>query len=294
MLDIKLKLCYTFVSVLSLVLLVVAPVPSTGSKLLLQHSDSHVLQASYKDKNLGIVISASKYTVEIKSLNGDLLASSKFIPNNQLQLTQILESSFVRLNKFDYLISKTHAQKAKQMTSPENNAAFMGLVHSQPQKYTISQLRNVVTGLVSRQEKELFLKASIELANEGITGMTHPHVLPFFMFVTHLEETAKALKLYDHQSQDGTNATRQAITAGSASAAVSNSTSDDCLDDCPPCTDEDCLGLCGYGCNCWSFICGDCCYHLGCYEHDMCCRQNFFSTQCLFPFQFECKEHYYC
>ena len=44
-----------------------------------------------------------------------------------------------------------------------------------------------------------------------------------------------------------------------------------------------CLGMCGSGCSlCWSYICGDCCYHPGRYEHDVCC-QDFFSSACLGP-----------
>ena len=42
-----------------------------------------------------------------------------------------------------------------------------------------------------------------------------------------------------------------------------------------------CLGMCGPGCWwCWRYVCGDCCYHLGCYEHDVCC-QDYFSSACL-------------
>lgn len=38
-----------------------------------------------------------------------------------------------------------------------------------------------------------------------------------------------------------------------------------------PC-DNDCLGMCGPGCSCWSWVCGDCCYHSGCNAHDRACR----------------------
>lgn len=47
---------------------------------------------------------------------------------------------------------------------------------------------------------------------------------------------------------------------------------------------DNCLGMCGKGCSCWSFVCGDCCFNRGCYEHDMCCRKRFFSTYCVTPF----------
>lgn len=32
-----------------------------------------------------------------------------------------------------------------------------------------------------------------------------------------------------------------------------------------------CYGLCGPWCHCWSSICGDCCWHPGCYQHDVYC-----------------------
>jgi hypothetical protein len=37
---------------------------------------------------------------------------------------------------------------------------------------------------------------------------------------------------------------------------------------------NDCYGMCGYGCSCWSWVCGDCCYHGGCAQHDNWCRQG--------------------
>lgn len=35
---------------------------------------------------------------------------------------------------------------------------------------------------------------------------------------------------------------------------------------------NNCLGMCGEGCKCWDWVCGDCCFHWGCYYHDLRCR----------------------
>jgi hypothetical protein len=35
---------------------------------------------------------------------------------------------------------------------------------------------------------------------------------------------------------------------------------------------SDCLGMCGPGCSCWQWVCGDCCVHYGCLNHDEACR----------------------
>jgi hypothetical protein len=37
---------------------------------------------------------------------------------------------------------------------------------------------------------------------------------------------------------------------------------------------DDCYGMCGSGCSCWSWVCGDCCYHYGCAVHDSWCRNG--------------------
>jgi hypothetical protein len=41
-----------------------------------------------------------------------------------------------------------------------------------------------------------------------------------------------------------------------------------------PNSGDQCYGMCGYGCSCWSWVCGDCCYHNGCAQHDSWCRQG--------------------
>jgi hypothetical protein len=37
---------------------------------------------------------------------------------------------------------------------------------------------------------------------------------------------------------------------------------------------DQCFGMCGPGCDCWSWVCGDCCYHYGCAVHDNWCREG--------------------
>ena len=37
---------------------------------------------------------------------------------------------------------------------------------------------------------------------------------------------------------------------------------------------NNCYGMCGPGCSCWSWVCGDCCYHWGCAVHDNWCREG--------------------
>ena len=62
----------------------------------------------------------------------------------------------------------------------------------------------------------------------------------------------------------------------------------DCIaGNCP--YETECLGMCGRLCTCWSFVCGDCCFWPGCYQHDLYCRESFISWGCLFIFTFHCN-----
>ena len=44
---------------------------------------------------------------------------------------------------------------------------------------------------------------------------------------------------------------------------------------------DDCLGLCGNGCCCWHWVCGDYCVHRFCLKHDICCdKYGYLSVHC--------------
>jgi hypothetical protein len=45
-----------------------------------------------------------------------------------------------------------------------------------------------------------------------------------------------------------------------------------CTDLRPDPNGDECFGLCGPGCSCWEWVCGDCCCHAGCATHDSTCR----------------------
>jgi hypothetical protein len=41
---------------------------------------------------------------------------------------------------------------------------------------------------------------------------------------------------------------------------------------------DDCFGMCGPGCTCWQWVCGDCQYHATCAQHDWVCAQVEYAT----------------
>ena len=53
---------------------------------------------------------------------------------------------------------------------------------------------------------------------------------------------------------------------------------------------NNCRGLCGKGCWCWRWVCGDCCHHQGCFEHNLYCKKSPTSPHCISPYYgFKCS-----
>ena len=133
-------------------------------------------------------------------------------------------------------------------------------------------LPDAIQELMKVKEVGLLKEAAEAVGQKGLTGKDTPAAMPFFAF---------ALRVTQLQTNSDIRNTTRVRRAP-------------CFSKCPPCPGDDCLGMCGFGCTCWSFLCGDCCYHLGCYEHDLCCRVQFIQTSCIFPFNFRCAQPYLC
>ncbi len=99
-------------------------------------------------------------------------------------------------------------------------------------------------------EVKLLPNLSRTLGSMGITGSAYPASLAMHKVA---RQSADALGI-DVQPL-------QAPTENSLCTAYPNS-------------GNNCYGMCGPGCSCWSWVCGDCCYHYGCARHDDWCRSG--------------------
>ena len=104
---------------------------------------------------------------------------------------------------------------------------------------------------------------------EGLTGKGYPALLPMYIMAAKLEQLANNPSLQEETEQNQNN--------------VKKVREKRCNNLCPPCPGYNCLGMCGLGCWCWSFVCGDCCWHIGCFVHDLACGVfGYFSYACVF------------
>jgi hypothetical protein len=134
-----------------------------------------------------------------------------------------------------------------------------------PQQLEGTEIRRVgnegafLTALAS-PELALLPALSRSLADAGYAGFTSPPALTLHRFAMFRDQMA------DSETSDQALAETEALNAK--------------LQTVPYCEDlrsnpnrNDCYGMCGRGCSCWSWVCGDCCYHPGCARHDDACRK---------------------
>ncbi|HEY9422120.1 MAG TPA: hypothetical protein VIW92_11955 [Thermoanaerobaculia bacterium] len=110
-------------------------------------------------------------------------------------------------------------------------------------------------------EYRLMPYLSRALGERGITGRSHPASLGLHL-VGAASATAHKVRLPPLEAK-----------ASAGARAEAPSPSHQCFDQQgDPCND-DCFGMCGADCNCWSWVCGDCCVNTNCLLHDTFCSQ---------------------
>uniref|UniRef100_A0A1X7V4I9 Uncharacterized protein n=1 Tax=Amphimedon queenslandica TaxID=400682 RepID=A0A1X7V4I9_AMPQE len=214
-------------------------------------------------------------------MSGRTLVSSIHDATTLMTTSIIGGKGFISYDGEDIAVSVKTVAKVRDMTSIDDKIILFSELSQREQgryiyDFTSEKMKRGIINII--QEKDLLIKACYALGAKGITGKNYQPALILYKFALKLESLHRLNYtniLFDYNDK---------LTDDE----------DDCLEYCPPCPEQECLGMCGPGCTCWEMVCGDCCYHLGCYDHDICCREKFFRLRCLIPYGFACEENYYC
>ena len=235
----------------------------------------------------GLQVVSAQDSLYISTLDGRSLVAAGEANEDSLRLFSLGRNMFIQ--------AKAGLGKSRDFAVPDaytdtlnnaNEAVLRDLLHilntSETTQDSDSRLWDSLLTILRYPEVEMLQRTVAVLGNAGVTGVEYPSILPFYMTALLLDQLVQRSNLSSCRGLlDGAEERQGRVT-------------EDCLSECPPCPYQECLGLCGYGCKCWKWVCGDCCYHLGCYEHDICCREKFVRTACLFPFGFKCESGYNC
>jgi hypothetical protein len=115
--------------------------------------------------------------------------------------------------------------------------------------------------IVETPEYKALPYLSRALGARGLGGQSHPASMP-------LHQLAMASARHNKVSFGAPKAEPSETAAGAP-----EDSSYQCLDQRgDPCQD-DCFGMCGPGCTCWTWVCGTCCIWKSCYTHDKACEE---------------------
>ena len=240
----------------------------------------------------GIRFHTTANSLKVSTMDGQTLVKSTKLPvrlqmyggNDENMVFQLLDDAYVESNEKTYRVVDTDIDTVTTQSALHQFTSSQLLASLQAMALDDSQaaIKASVERLVAHPAVRLLEPAAWALGEDlGVTGKDEPAAMPFY---------TTAMKLTEARSRsERKRISRNSFGSYFYRPAVVQAYPNCDLTTCPPCKEDECFGLCGYGCWCWIIVCGDCCLHKGCVEHDACCRKNgMYSAKCLFPFNLAC------
>ena len=209
--------------------------------------------------------------------NEDGSLGIKFISRvDFLQITTLDDVVMVYFNSFRE-VNKRMARSLYITDSEYLQHQYVSHSHlDRPVSNDSKSIDDAIKDLLGMEEAKLLEDASRAIGEQGVIGRDTPAIMPFFTFslkLTRLIESYSTLQNFTTNEISETTVPREKrffnyviswtkglITGWSGCKRYKNN--------------PDCKGLCGKKCDCWWWVCGDCCYHRGCFDHDDCCERR--------------------
>ena len=203
-------------------------------------------------------------------------------------LLEVSGNSILRQKDGDYYLSSSQARAIKYALASSSDEvsdqeAFENVLQSLDKTDTAYHRKAIAESISDLLDDSHYplINQAVHYMGEtiGLTGRDYPSLLPLYMMAMKLEdidqedsmieiELLRKLRKWFWKRKRKTQIAPQCLNN---------------ISQCPPCPNQKCLGLCGRKCKCWRWVCGDCCYHYGCYIHDLKCKHcGFISTKCIF------------
>ena len=293
----------TLVILLSAVILAVtvSAAPPSGprdGRLRIIDVGESTLEAIFYNADTGIRIRADSVSLTLLSMSNDQVLLSGTRPHGSSFLTSVMGSSFLQYNttletgeqrKVEFIVPESLVDQTKNALEAAKEERMISQLN-QDETEARTARESAFQRLFEQPEIALLESAARALGDAGIMGYENQGALNFYGVAQAL---IKAQQREEGNEEEGENEgninvdTEEKI-AGRSKRAYCSYSGDYCYY-CP--IGSSCLGRCGPGCWwCWWWVCGSCCYHQGCFDHDMCCSiYGFFSWSCLVPIPFSCS-----
>ncbi|XP_065913799.1 uncharacterized protein [Dysidea avara] len=227
---------------------------------LLTHDEVHGVYKN-EDGSLGI-----KFTSRVDFLHVTTLDDITMVYFNSFQEVNKRMARSVNITDTEYLQHQyaSHSQ-------------FDGPVSNDSKSFD-----DAVKDLLGMEEGKLLEDASRAVGERGVIGRDTPAVMPFFMFALKITKLLDSYSTLQHSNTNEISETK-APRDKRFFVAIYNAARNYFRGGCSrPIHEPYCKGRCGKGCDCWWWVCGDCCWHQACYDHDDCCeRGGYYHWRCI-------------
>lgn len=253
----------------------------------------------------------------IRRLEGEPIVAAErpHDDNSKETLTSILGTHFLvkKQNRFsgeeatEQLIPEAHLQAVKSALYRHEDIAMNNFFDSGVSVQ--GERLKTFTKLLLRAEVQLIDEAAKAMGMSGISGKDNQAARVFYVYAMRLASAQEKLLTREVSVQTSSyyeDNLKQALFARGNVYENSNANElQQCTNLAVKCPrgkcpiGKDCTGMCGPKCSwCWDYkiVCDDCCFHQGCYDHDLCCSgpKGYMTWGCLsVPFHFKC-DHYNC
>ena len=262
------------------------------------------LQGLYNGANGGIyfqsTINNSHIQFSVTTTNGEKIVLVIRPLNTSMTMMKLSETNFLLMDKelgtdtdTEYLIPEYLMDTMMSILTGQINISeeFLGQLDKNVNETRYISLRN----LAMSPEAILIIEAANALGNLGFRGTDSSALMKFYQFALRL---ASARDL-DNSSPNNLDLKEENSRMKRSEVCQSNGAT--CSSGrCPYRRyDNNCFGMCGPDCTCWSFVCGDCCLYRYCETHDECCAKRGFYTFACFSVAFKkpfsrCSDTYDC
>lgn len=234
------------------------------------------------------VTTAKAFRMEVMSVTGETVVTAFHSMSTNTTMVNINSTNFfirkmssIDSKYDDYIIPNESAMNmtlSMMNNEQEMNEENMNLLNKDGIKET---RHSAIYSLAMSDEGKLIIEAAQVLGyNHNMHGIDYPVIMKFYILALRLSkirnDSTVMFKSVNHTAR------KQVIREEQCEAYDTTCPSKALCPYRSAMYDNDCFGLCGYGCHCWTFVCGDCCIHQYCLTHDHCCAvRSFLSWDCL-------------
>ena len=290
--------------ILTALLAVVIALPMEKGKLNVITITQEEIEGEYHSSMGGIhfrsVVKGEYHFLSITTADGEPIVIAKQ-PHNSTTFMTLSGTDFLIMNDLsdsgltkytDYIVPNVFHKNVEKALKRDQ---FSNKLLQQLDTETVNETRHsAIESLALRPEIELCMSAAEALGNLGVIGSQNPAAMPFYALTLRLAK-------YRNILLTGADFTMNDDDNYQEGVQLEDRQKRSCGYLCPYgyCPyygyGSDCFGMCGMGCTCQSWFCGDCCVHQGCYDHDYCCgTYGYTSWTCITVWNIDCDSHYYC